>query len=97
MPSPDPPEPFEAEVRELVERLRPRLARICRDHGLGPGETEEVLYEGFVFLFQRWRGLQDREGWLLQVVEETCAARVAAAEEAEAEAEAETEGSEEAS
>lgn len=84
MPRPDPPEPFEAEAQELVARLRPRFVRICDGHGLSPEETREVIYEGVAFLLQRWRGLRDRETWLLRVVEEICADRVAATEAEEA-------------
>ncbi|MFP3941346.1 MAG: hypothetical protein ACLF0P_13675 [Thermoanaerobaculia bacterium] len=80
---PDPPGPFEPEARELVERLRPRLARTCREHGLSAEETEEVVYEAVAFLLHRWHGIREREGWLLGVVDEICAARVAAAAQSE--------------
>ncbi len=61
-------EPTRDDLRRLVDRLRPRIARLFERHGVSTAEAELRVAEALTRLSYRWDRMRDRERWLLTAV-----------------------------
>ena len=53
---------------ELLERLRPLLERIFAEHGVSPGEAQQIVEETFLVLMSKRPPRKDPEGWVLRTI-----------------------------
>jgi len=60
--------PTAQDLTELLDRLRPRIARLFERHRVSEPEAEELVREALVGIAYRWGRVQDRERWLLAVL-----------------------------
>lgn len=58
-------EPTRADLRRLVDRLRPKIARLFERHGVSGEESEMWVTAALIRLSYQWDRVRDREGWLL--------------------------------
>ena len=57
---------------ELLERLRPLLEKIFAEHGVPPGEAQQIVEETFLVLMSKRPLRKDPEGWVLRTVLAKC-------------------------
>jgi hypothetical protein len=57
---------------ELLERLRPLLEKIFAEHGVPPGEAQQIVEETFLVLMSKRPLRKDPEGWVLRTVLARC-------------------------
>ncbi len=57
--------PTQDDLQRLLDRLRPRIARLFDRHGVSLEEAESRVEETLVRLSYRWEMVRDRERWLL--------------------------------
>jgi hypothetical protein len=61
------------ELSELLQALRPKLARICSNHCLSAEASGRVIYECALDLVREWHGLHvDRGEYLVEMVKRAC-------------------------
>lgn len=58
-------EPTRDDLRRLVDRLQPKIARFFKRHGVPTAEAESRVAVALVRLCYRWDRVRDREVWLL--------------------------------
>jgi hypothetical protein len=58
-------EPTRADLRWLVDRLKPKIARLFERHGVSGKESEMRVSAALIRLSYQWDKVRDREGWLL--------------------------------
>ncbi len=58
-------EPTQDDLQRLLDRLRPRIARLFDRHGVSVEEAESRVADALVRLLYRWELVRDRERWLL--------------------------------
>jgi RNA polymerase sigma factor (sigma-70 family) len=63
----------ETDLESLVERLRPKLKRILRGHGIPPHDAEDVLQETFLAIVGKWDSIENKEAWLAGTLRHRCA------------------------
>lgn len=68
-------EPIRNDLRRLVDRLRPKIARLFERHGVSAAEAESRVTEALARLSYQWDRVRDRERWLLTALEKGLAAR----------------------
>jgi hypothetical protein len=61
-------EPTRDDLRRLLDRLQPRIARLFDRHGVSPLEAELRVMETLIRLSYRWERIRDRERWLLDTL-----------------------------
>jgi hypothetical protein len=57
--------PTRDDLRRLVDRLQPKIARLFKRHGVSTAEAESRVAAALVRLIYRWDRVRDREVWLL--------------------------------
>lgn len=57
--------PTRDDLRRLVDRLRPKIARLFERHGVPMKESEMRVTAALVRLSYQWDRVRDRELWLL--------------------------------
>jgi hypothetical protein len=68
-------EPTRDDLRRLLDRLQPRIARLFERHGVSTQEAEWRTAEALIRLSYRWDRVRDRERWLLDALRKDLAAR----------------------
>jgi hypothetical protein len=68
-------EPTRDDLRRLIDRLRPRIARLFERHGVSTAEAESRVTEALSRLSYRWDQVRDRERWLLTALKKDLVAR----------------------
>ncbi len=68
-------EPTRDDLRRLLDRLQPRIARLFERHGVSTLEAERRTAEALIRLSYRWDRVRDRERWLLDALRKDLAAR----------------------
>ncbi|MFL6264135.1 MAG: hypothetical protein ACJ76Y_30995 [Thermoanaerobaculia bacterium] len=58
-------EPTRDDLRRLVDRLQPKIARLFKRHGVSTAEAESRVAAALIRLSYRWDRVRDREVWLL--------------------------------
>jgi hypothetical protein len=61
-------EPTRDDLRRLLDRLQPRIARLFERHGVSTQEAERRTAEALIRLSYRWDRVRDRERWLLDAL-----------------------------
>lgn len=61
--------PTNDDLQRLLDRLRPRIARLFDRHGVTVEEAESRVADALVRLSYRWDLIRDRERWLLATLE----------------------------
>jgi hypothetical protein len=62
---PSSPEPTRADLRRLIDRLKPKIARLFERHGVSAKESEMRVTAALIRLSYQWDKVRDREGWFL--------------------------------
>ena len=60
--------PTSQDLAQLLDRVRPRIARLFERQRVSEPEAEELVGEALVGLAYRWGRLRDRERWLLDEI-----------------------------
>jgi hypothetical protein len=68
-------EPTRDDLRRLLDRLQPRIARLFDRYGVSTLEAERRVTEALTRLSYRWDRVRDRERWLLDALRKDLAAR----------------------
>jgi hypothetical protein len=68
-------EPTRDDLRRLLDRLQPRIARLLERHGVSDLEAERRVREALIRLSYRWERVRDRERWLLDALRKDLTAR----------------------
>jgi hypothetical protein len=58
-------EPTGADLRRLVDRLKPKIARLFERHGVSGKESEMRVAAALIRLSYQWDKVRNREVWLL--------------------------------
>jgi hypothetical protein len=61
-------EPTRDDLRRLLDRLQPRIARLLERHEVSELEAERRVREALIRLSYRWERVRDRERWLLDAL-----------------------------
>jgi hypothetical protein len=67
-------EPTRDDLKRLLDRLQPRIARLFERHGVSTLEAELRVSETLIRLSYRWERVRDRERWLLDALRKDLAA-----------------------
>ena len=57
--------PTAEDLTQLLDRLRPRIARLFERHRVSEPEAEKLVRDALVGIAYRWGRVRDRERWLL--------------------------------
>jgi uncharacterized membrane protein YccC len=68
-------EPTRADLRRLVDRLRPRIARLFERHRVPTKEAEMRVAAALIRLSWQWERVRDREEWLLTELKDALSLR----------------------
>jgi hypothetical protein len=68
-------EPTRDDLRRLLDRLQPRIARLLQRHGVPMADAERRVTGALTWLSYRWDRVRDRERWLLDALRRDLAAR----------------------
>jgi hypothetical protein len=68
-------EPTRDDLKRLLDRLQPKIARLFERHGVSALEAERRVTEALTLLSYRWERVRDRERWLLDALRKDLAAR----------------------
>ncbi len=68
-------EPTRADLRRLVDRLKPKIARLFESHGVYGEEAEMRVTAALIRLSYQWDKVRDREGWLLTELKDALSLR----------------------
>ncbi len=68
-------EPTRDDLRQLLDRLRPRIARLFQRHGASTADAERRVTAALTRLSYRWDRVRDRERWLLDALRRDLTAR----------------------
>jgi hypothetical protein len=60
--------PTSQDLTQLLDRVRPRIARLFERHRVSEPEAEALVGEALVGLAYRWKRVRDRERWLLDEI-----------------------------
>ena len=58
-------EPTRADLRRLVDQLKPKIARLFERHGVSGKESEMRVAAALIRLSYQWDKVRNREVWLL--------------------------------
>jgi hypothetical protein len=68
-------EPTRADLRRLVDRLKPKIARLFARHGVTGKESERRVAAALIRLSYQWDRVRDREKWLLTELQDALSLR----------------------
>ena len=68
-------EPTRTDLQRLVDRLKPRIARLFERHGVSGKESELRVAAALIRLSYQWDKVRDREGWLLTELKDALSLR----------------------
>lgn len=68
-------EPTRADLRRLVDRLKPKIARLFARHGVPTKEAEMRVTAALIRLSYHWDRVRDREKWLLTELQDALSMR----------------------
>ena len=68
-------EPTRADLRRLVDRLKPKIARLFERHGVSGKESEMRVTAALIRLSYQWDRVRDREKWLLTELQDALSLR----------------------
>jgi hypothetical protein len=57
--------PTRDDLRRLVDRLQPKIARLFKRYGVSTAEAERRVAAALIRLSYQWDRVRDREVWLL--------------------------------
>jgi len=57
--------PTRDDLRRLVDRLQPKIARLFKHYGVSTAEAERRVAAALIRLSYQWDRVRDREVWLL--------------------------------
>jgi hypothetical protein len=57
--------PTRDDLRRLVDRLQPKIARLFKRYGVSTAEAERRMAAALIRLSYQWDRVRDREVWLL--------------------------------
>jgi len=60
------------ELQDLLQRLRPQILDLLRDHAVGEEMAAEIVHDTFMALAVRWGRVGNRESWILGTIEARC-------------------------
>lgn len=67
--------PTRADLRRLVDRLKPKIARLFERHGVSGKESEMRVTAALIRLSYQWDRVRDREKWLLTELKDALSLR----------------------
>ncbi|HEY2295564.1 MAG TPA: hypothetical protein VGM86_33080 [Thermoanaerobaculia bacterium] len=67
--------PTRADLRWLVDRLKPKIARLFERHGVSGKESEMRVAAALIRLSYQWDRVRDREKWLLTELQDALSLR----------------------
>jgi hypothetical protein len=62
--------PTRDDLRWLVDRLQPKIARLFKRYGVSTAEAERRMAAALIRLSYQWDRVRDREVWLLTELQE---------------------------
>jgi DNA-directed RNA polymerase specialized sigma24 family protein len=65
------PDPFAA-LPQIIERLRPALARLLRRQRIPAWDAEDLVQKALAAAVRRWPIISDKQGWLYGTVRRLC-------------------------
>jgi RNA polymerase sigma factor (sigma-70 family) len=65
------PDPFAA-LPQIIERLRPALARLLRRQRIPAWDAEDLVQKALTAAVRRWPTISDKQGWLYGTVRRLC-------------------------
>jgi hypothetical protein len=68
-------EPTRTDLRQLVDRLKPKIARLVARHGVSGKESETRVAAALIRLSYQWDRVRDREKWLLTELQDALSLR----------------------
>jgi hypothetical protein len=67
--------PTRTDLRRLVDRLKPKIARLFERHGVSGKESEMRVAAALIRLSYQWDRVRDREKWLLTELQDALSLR----------------------
>jgi hypothetical protein len=60
--------PTAQDLTQLLDRLRPRIARLFERHRVSEPEAEKLVRDALVGIAYRWGRVREREQWVLDAL-----------------------------
>ncbi|HZF08388.1 MAG TPA: hypothetical protein VFE33_06315 [Thermoanaerobaculia bacterium] len=60
--------PTAQDLTQLLDRLRPRIARLFEHYRVSEPEAEKLVRDALVGIAYRWGRVQEREQWVLDLL-----------------------------
>ena len=68
-------QPTRGDLRRLLDRLQPKIARLFKRHGVSGQESEMRVTAALIRLSYQWDRVRDREKWLLTELQDALSLR----------------------
>lgn len=68
-------EPTRADLRRLLDRLKPKITRLFKRHGVSGKEAEMRVGAALIRLSYQWDKVRDRETWVLTELKDALSLR----------------------